>query len=312
MSTRARLLLAALAAVALAAVATTYAVLTASRPAPARALAQRLTGDLVVRDNRTGQLAGVSTSDGTRTPTGIACDRVYTTAAKTVCLRAEPGLTPVTVATLLDGGLKETKRIRLAGVPSRARLSPSGRMVAWTRFTTGDSYAAAGAFSTATAILDTSTGYLVSNIENLALYVDGERYFSPDVNFWGVTFADDNVFYATVATGGRAYLVRGDIAAWTARTIRNGVECPSLSPDGARVAFKKKVDSGWRLSVLDLATMRETPLAEPATVDDQAEWVDGTTVAYARGTDVWTVPADGSGRPHLLAPAATSPSAVHR
>jgi len=180
-------------------------------------------------------------------------------------------------------------------------------MAAWTRFTTGDSYAGGG-FSTATALLDIRTGYLVANIENLALYVDGERYFSPDVNFWGVTFADDNVFYATVATRGHTYLVRGDIAGWTARTVRDNVECPSLSPDGGRIAFKRKVDDGWRLSVLDLATMRETPLAEPSAVDDQAEWLDDRTVAYARGTDVWSVPADGSARPHLLAPAATSPS----
>ena len=32
--------------------------------------------------------------------------------------------------------------------------------------------------------------------------------------------------------------------------------------------------------MLDLATMRETPLAEPRSVDDQAEWLDDDRVLY--------------------------------
>ena len=65
-------------------------------------------------------------------------------------------------------------------------------------------------------VLDTRTGYLVSNIENLALYVDGQRYFSPDVNFWGVTFAvDGDRFYATLGSGGTSYLIQGSVASAT-------------------------------------------------------------------------------------------------
>ena len=39
-------------------------------------------------------------------------------------------------------------------------------------------------------------------------------------------------------------------------TIRTDAECPSLSPDGTRVAYKKRGDRArgdWRLAVLDIA-----------------------------------------------------------
>lgn len=64
--------------------------------------------------------------------------------------------------------------------------------------------------------------------------------------------------------------------------------------DGARCG-------SWRLTVLDLRAMRETQLAETRSVDDQAVWIGGTQVAYSLpgdyGSDLWTVPADGSGTP---------------
>lgn len=70
----------------------------------------------------------------------------------------------------------------------------------------------------------------------------------------------------------------------------------------------------WHLEVLDLASLKETPLAEQRSVDDQAAWLDDHTVMYAvpqkagTGYDVWSTPADGSGAPALLAPDAFSPS----
>ncbi|WP_412544004.1 hypothetical protein R8Z50_16335 [Longispora sp. K20-0274] len=236
--------------------------------------------------------------DGAVTLGDRACDRFSASAGTGLCLVVAPGAVPTTTGIVLDGHLRETRRLQLPGIPSRAQVSPTGRFLSWTTFTTGDSYAATGAFSTATGILDANTGTFVINIENLQLYVDGERYHAPDINVWGVTFAaDDNTFYATVASRGRTYLVRGDFAEWSARTIRENVECPSLSPDGTRLAFKKRVGAGWRLYVLDLATMAEHPLAEPAEVDDQAAWFDDATVGYGRAGAVWTVPADGSGAP---------------
>jgi hypothetical protein len=69
------------------------------------------------------------------------------------------------------------------------------------------------------------------------------------------------------------------------------------------------------LSVLDLATMTRTVLAETRSVDDQAAWYDDTTVMYAlrrgpKAADVWSVPADGTGHAAVLIPDAESPAAL--
>jgi Tol biopolymer transport system component len=90
------------------------------------------------------------------------------------------------------------------------------------------------------------------------------------------------------------------------------VECPSLSPDETRIAFKRSLNShgSWRLYVLDLHTMREWPLAETMSVDDQAEWLDDQHVLYWRGTDVWEVRADGKGKPRLFLTDASSPVVI--
>ena len=315
-----RALILAAATVVLAAVAITYAVLaTADPPAAGAALDTTRPGQLLFLD-ASGRVAVVPSDDpgAARTLGDLNCRRFHSSGGTAVCLVAEVrGGLPRTAALILDRELRETNRLNLAGVPSRARVSPSGRMVAWTVFVTGETYNATG-FSTWTGILDTKTGYPIINIETIPLSIDGRRHHAPDVNFWGVTFAaDDNRFYATVATQGRTYLVEGDYAKWEARTLRDNVECPSLSPDGTRLVFKKRVSASaaerWRLHVLDLTTMRETPLAETAGIDDQAQWLSGSEVAYAKpapggGSDIWAVPADGSGSPRLLVRAASSPS----
>ncbi|OKI01313.1 hypothetical protein A6A06_16695 [Streptomyces sp. CB02923] len=260
-----------------------------------------------------------------RTTGGPACERFHAAGGTALCLQRRPGIPPASYAVVLDERLREKRRIALTGIPNRARVSASGRMLSWTMFATGDSYATTS-FSTRTSILDTRTGYLIKNMEEIPLTLDGRRYHSPDVNYWGVTFArDDNRFYATVSTKGRTHLVEGDMRRWAARTLRENVECPSLSPDNTRLAFKKRVREGardpWRLYVLDLRTMREHPLAEQRSVDDQAAWLDDRTLGYAlpgsggqsggrKGSDIWTVPADGTGAPVLRVAGASSPALV--
>ncbi|MBM0274371.1 TolB-like translocation protein [Micromonospora tarensis] len=262
-------------------------------------------------------LSTVATTDpaGSRTVSGLECLRVYAAAGTGVCLKPETAWSYQVV--VLDAALRETRAVNVPGLPNRARVSASGRMVSWTTFVGGDSYTSSG-FSTRTGILDTTTGATVASLEEFAITRDGRGYRNPDVNYWGVTFtADDNRFYATMSTAGKRYLVQGDLAARTVRTLKENVECPSLSPDGTRIAFKEAIDAdpakGWRLSVLDLATMRVTATAETASVDDQAAWLDGGALAYTLRKDdgqpdVWSVPADGSGAPKLLIPGAESPS----
>lgn len=326
-STRLRVVSVVAAAALLAAVAVTYTVRAVHRAEPIASSSEFALdpGHLYFRSTQSGagRVARLPASGtGPRTPNGPSCERFYAAGGTALCLLRRPGIPPKSYAVVLDERLREKRRVALTGIPNRARVSASGRMLSWTMFTTGDSYAGGNSsFSTRTSILDTRTGYLVKNMEEIPLTLDGRRYHSPDVNYWGVTFArDDNRFYATVSTKGKTHLVQGDMRKWSARTLRENVECPSLSPDNTRLAFKKRVRGGtknpWRLYVLDLRTLREHPLAERHSVDDQAAWLDDDTLAYAlpgregRKQDIWTVRADGTGRPELRVPGGSSPARV--
>jgi hypothetical protein len=270
-------------------------------------------GGLMFRNTAAGPDTGKVAAQGEpRKVGGLSCDRFYAAGGTAACLAAQPGvLPPMTDLVVLDANLNERERHELPGIPNRLRVSPSGRMVSWTVFVAGDSYATTD-FSTRTGILDTKSGDLRTSIEDIFLEVDGKRYYASDLNFWGVTFtADDKLFYATVGTAGRTHLVKVDYDQWEAKALRVNAECPSLSPDETRVAFKKRVSAGvWRLTVLNLATGEETALAETRSVDDQAVWLDKDTVGYGLAGDVWSVPADGTGAPKLLIPSAASPVPV--
>lgn len=269
-----------------------------------------------------GQVAVVplSAPGGPRAYTPATCERVYATASDAICLSADRGLVTTYRAQLLDTAWAPARELPLTGLPSRARLSRDGSLVATTTFVFGDSYANPGQFSTRTIVTRTD-GEVVGDIEKFTLVVDGRKVTASDRNLWGVTFVDDDRFYATAASGGKTWLVDGSLSRRTVTAVRTDVECPSLSPDGTRVAFKKHGDlppGKWRLAVYDLRTGIETLLSETRSVDDQAEWLDDATVIYglpregeaSASSDVWAVPADGSGAPRVLVSDAWSPAVV--
>ncbi|MBT2448754.1 hypothetical protein J7F03_16980 [Streptomyces sp. ISL-43] len=262
--------------------------------------------------------AAADAPEGPRTASGVSCLRFHSAAGTGICLQADKGgVQDGYKAVVLDAGLKEVASRPLAGIPTRARVSPGGHLAAWTVFAGGDSYAGTN-FSTRTSLLDLRTGKYDASLEDFTITKDGKTYRNADVNFWGVTFtADEQGFYATLATGGQTYLVRGDLAARAVTTLRENLECPSLSPDGTRLVFKKRVpglsaDAPWRLYVLDLASMTEAPLAEERSVDDQVVWTDDKTVVYSLpgdfGADLYSLPADGSGAPARLMTSALAPA----
>jgi hypothetical protein len=270
-----------------------------------------------------GMAATVPLADpgGQRGLSGTSCDRVYGTHELTVCLQTKHGLATNFQASVYNSGWKETASWPLPGIPSRARTNADGSLMATTVFVSGHSYAAAG-FSTATVIRD-QAGQVTANLEDFALMLDGTRIKASDRNIWGVTFAptQPDVFYATASSQGHIWLVQGSIAGRTLTVIRSGIECPSVSPDGTRIAYKKS-DTGTltghrSIAVVDLAGGSETVLSEQQSIDDQIEWLDNSTLLYGLprdgselDSDIWSIKTDPAARPALFIEHAWSPSVV--
>ena len=337
MSTRVRVLAFVAVVVAIAVAATAYVVVerrevTAERAAEPEAEQAPITevtdGPRIVFrhtgiDSKNGVVAVVPLDDpgGPRAFTGVSCDRVAARPEGASCLLTDPGVAATYEGFELDAGWQQVGDFDLPGIPSRTRLSPDGTLVATTVFVAGHSYMSTG-FSTATEVHEFGGGERWGNLEKFQLVVDGREVDPVDRNVWGVTFADDQTFYATVATGGRTWLVEGDLAERTLTTVSPDAECPSLSPDGSRVAFKVDVDPGrrvvWQVAVQDLATGERTLLESgPRGLDDQVEWLDDDTLLYGMPradepgvTDTWAVDTTPDATPRLLIEQAWSATVV--
>jgi hypothetical protein len=254
----------------------------------------------------------------------LMCDRLYASDVNGLCLQASRGVLTTYRAIAFDRSLAQQHEFTLGGAPSRTRVAPTAPLASATVFVSGDSYAAGG-FSTRTTIFDLKEKRVVGDLETFAVTKDGQPFKRQDFNFWGVTFRDDgDRFYATLSTGGVLHLVEGSVAGRSMTVIGVDVECPSLSPDGKRVAYKARmVERGrviWRLRVRDLATGAITELREARNIDDQAEWLDNGNILYALpregagsgSSDVWAASADGTGAPRMFIANAFSPAVVRR
>jgi hypothetical protein len=273
-------------------------------------------------------MANVGSTDEPRYVSPIECDRVHFAAGTGLCLRAKRGVFTTFHAHVFDRDFVVRHSVPLLGVPSRARVSPDGRFAAMTVFVTGHSYAGSD-FSTRTSILDARTGqFIIEDLETLTVYRDGVPFKSEDFNFWGVTFVrDSSRFFVTLGTKDQHYLLEGDSQARTASVVTTRAECPSLSPAGSHVAFKRRATQTdgtsrftWRVYVLDLSTGKETELGgETRNVDDQVEWLDDQTILYSlpeqasgptASTNTWAISTQAGAAPQLLLPYAFSPAVV--
>ena len=263
--------------------------------------------------------------EGPREVASLACDRVHFAAGSGICLTADRGALTVYRAVLFDAHFAPRRTIPLAGPPSRARVSPDGRKAAFTVFINGHAYSAPS-FTTRTTIVDAIGGdSVVDDLESWPVTRDGVAFKAADFNFWGVTFTPDGRrFYATLGSGGKTWLVEGAFASRQLRVIADDVECPSLSPDGRRIGFKRRDTDNpggrftWHVAVLDLASgqVRVLP-GESRSVDDQVEWNGNDELLYAMPldsqqssaeTDVWAIAADGRTPARRLARFAFSPA----
>lgn len=280
------------------------------------------TDRIIFRNTAFGQGYGMIGAVNLAEPAGprqigqTACDRVYAASGVVSCLRTERGI-PTTFRTLvLDTQGNQIEDWALAGVPSRTRVSPGG-LVATTSFVTGHSYAT-DSFSTETTIKSV-TGDDYGNLEDHAIIIDGQELTSIDRNVWGVSFVNEQEYYATVASGGNTWLVRGDISKKLMTSVRSNAECPSVSPDRKQVAYKKRRSGAgpvhWDIAVLDLRTEKEIVIQQSDGFDDQPEWLDNNTLLFGMprpdtvgDSDVYKISTQPGALPELFIEHAWSPS----
>jgi hypothetical protein len=278
-------------------------------------------GKLVVRgvnsqaSRADGPLYELTSGSRPRRVGKLSCKRVAVSSSGAgLCFRVDM-VGDAYEAVVFDADYRRVRRFPAEGIPDRARLSPSGRYGAFTSFDPAGAeyyFTTPTNFSTYTRILDVRTGKTVVRLEDVEVTKGGKRIEAKESDLWGVTFADDESYYATLAVGKHHYLIKGDIEAGTAHVLRDRVECPALAPDGRRIAYKRRIGdtNSWRMHVLDLRSDTDVPLAEPRSIDDQPEWLGNDMVAYSDDHAVFAVPADGRGAPRLIARHATSPDYV--
>lgn len=282
---------------------------------------------LFYRSARSGEfgrivVAALDDTEGLRVVTPLHCERAHFDERGGLCLtynRDAPE--PNFRALLVDSEFRQYRTTPIAGYPSRTTLSRDGKYAALTVFATGDSYD--GDFSTRTLIMDRQSGQALPDLEQFNVSKDEMPFKRVDFNFWGVTFtADSQTFYATLGTKGATYLVKGDVATKTLSVVRENVECPSLSPNGKRIAFKRRhtKTGASQLYTLDTKTWQEAAVpGEERHIDDQAAWLDDDHLLYGVTTsgapeqalNVWLASiAEEGDSPRVFVAGASSPSVV--
>lgn len=257
--------------------------------------------------------------EGERHLTQLSCERIDRNANGGICLSQDAGVGGSGRGFILDNALNPTRGFSLHR-PSRAAVSPDGSVVAWTGFTLGHSYLSEGEFATLTQLISVDRGLAVDLESGFTTLLDGEEYFHETRNFWGVTFVDNDHFYATLGAEGETVIVEGQISTSTMEVKWYDATCPEVSPDGSTVVVKELRGDAFRLVAIDTETGARRLLGETRSVDDQVEFLDDDTILYGlpnpdEGTaeqpafDIWALDLTPGAEPRLLLPFADSPAA---
>lgn len=256
--------------------------------------------------------------DGTRHQTELECGRIDLNEAGGVCLSIGGGISGTGQGLITNPALVPTKTFGLT-TPSRAAVSPDGSVVAWTGFTRGHSYLDPGEFATLTQLISVERRVAADLETNFTTY-EGDRIVrNADRNYWGVSFVDNDHFFATVGFEDTTAIVEGHVSNSTLEIVFDNATCPEVSPDGTIVVAKEMRDDRFQLVAIDVASGDRRDLDETRSVDDQVEWVDEDTIVYAlpndeAGTaaepvfDIWALDIAPGSAPRLLVPFADSPA----
>ena len=262
-------------------------------------------------------MSSLSASDR-RYVTPLQCGRVHFAGGHGVCLHEVADGTTVTyMADLFDRTLRRTHRLQLAGVPTRVRVSPNGRLAAVTTYAEEES-PAGERLAIESVLVDLRVGRVIADLREFAIDAALAAAMTGPIDLANVSFdKDGDRIFATLSTPLERYVVIGSLRERRLRALTAGLAAEALSPDGTRLIVKRrKGERGfWQLLVLDLATLTARALdQDDRTVDDQVEWLDDMQVIYHdatdQGTGVWVLAADGQSKPRLLLADAFSPVAV--
>jgi hypothetical protein len=243
----------------------------------------------------------------------LTCERVHVNPmGEGICLAVSPNAYDYR-AVIFDRRYRRRSRFSIDGVPDRARASIDGRYAAFTTFLSGHTYTAGvRQFSTRTTMVNMASGKPWYSFDKVEILRNGKPFEQPDSNIWGVTYSGSDRFYATLGAGGKFYLITGWNTDESAEIVREGVECPSISPDETRIAYKRRIGKldAWRLHVLNLESGRDIALPERRSIDDQPEWLGNRHIVYSDDRDVYVVRSDGSRRPERVVAGASSPTGI--
>lgn len=262
--------------------------------------------------------------DGTRTLLDRRCLRLYVAAGNGVCLSQQDALVPQYTATLFDAAdpyQRDIKSYPMA-LPSRARITPDGATLSATGFVSGSSYTDIGGATATIVFIDSFASNELVSLSEFDIDSDDPKYAMEAADFWGTTFVDNDNFYVTGLFGADPEVMAGSLSTATLRPTTFKGSCPSVSPDGETLVYKRTRDGGgYDLVAVTLATGDNWVLNETRSADDQVEWLDDDTILYALHPvdddasvqpewDIWALDITPGSEPQMFLPNADSPAVI--